>query len=196
MRSLVRFTMAFSLFCMPSIAFAHTGAEAIGSFFHGFVHPLSGLDHVIAMVLVGLYAVQVGGKATWLIPGTFVLLMALGALFGHLGLQVPFVETGIAVSVVALGLAVAFAIKLPTTLIASLAGLFALFHGYTHGAEMPGATASGTYALGFLVATVLLHGVGMVLGTSTKTTLAVVRGVQSTGALAACAGVAMLAGVI
>ncbi len=197
MRRLFGFTVVLgALLCLPSLAFAHTGVGTVNGFYAGFAHPISGLDHVIAMVLVGLYAFQVGGRAKWVVPATFVVLMAVGGLLGHLGVQVPFVEAGIAVSVLATGLAVTFAVGLPTVLIATVTGLFAVFHGYVHGTEMPDTVGGATYAFGFLVATALLHGVGAGFGASARTRSAVARGVRSIGALATCAGVAMLAGLI
>lgn len=193
----LKFTTVFgALSCVPSLVFAHTEIDSASGFFHGFVHPVLGFDHVIAMVLVGLYAFQVGGRAKWLVPATFVVLMSVGGLLGHMGVQVPFVEAGIAVSVLATGVAVAFAIGPPTALVAAVAGLFAVFHGYAHGAEMPDTVRGMTYALGFMVTTALLHGVGAVFGASARKTSAIGRGVRSVGALAACAGMAILSGLI
>ena len=114
------------------------------------MHPLGGLDHVLAMVAVGLYAALLGGRALWLVPGTFVAVMALGGALGMAGYALPYTEIGIALSVIVLGLAVALRISLPTLAAMALAGLFAIFHGHAHGAEMPQDLSGYEYAAGFL----------------------------------------------
>ena len=128
---------AAALIALSGAALAHTGAGATSGFAHGFVHPIGGLDHVLAMVAVGLYAALLGGRALWLVPATFVGAMALGGALGMAGLALPYGEIGIALSVIALGLAVALRISLPVLIATALAGLFAIFHGHAHGAEMP-----------------------------------------------------------
>jgi len=146
---------------LPTAAFAHAGHGEAAGFLHGFAHPLGGLDHVLAMLGVGLLAFVVGGRALWAVPAAFVGMMVLGFVLGTAGLGLPFVETGIALSVVAIGAAVAFGTGLPLAAAAGLVGAFALFHGHAHGAEMPAGAASGLYALGFAGATALLHGSGI-----------------------------------
>ena len=155
---------AAALLALSGAALAHTGAGAASSFAHGFVHPIGGLDHVLAMVAVGLYAALLGGRALWLVPATFVGVMAIGGALGHGGLALPYAEIGIALSVIVLGLAVALRISLPTLAAMALAGLFAIFHGHAHGAEMPQTISGHDYAAGFMLATALLHGVGIALG--------------------------------
>jgi urease accessory protein len=131
---------------------------------HGFTHPLGGLDHLAAMVAVGLWATQMGRRAIWVVPLTFVVVMVLGGFLGTTNLAIPFVEQGIAYSVLALGVLIAATIRVPITVSAAIVGLFAIFHGYAHGAEMP-ATASGiAYGLGFAMATALIHLNGIGLG--------------------------------
>jgi urease accessory protein len=178
---------------MPVAALAHTGHGDAGGFTHGFLHPLGGLDHVLAMVAVGLFAAHLGGRALWLVPATFVAVMALGGALGMAGIALPFVETGIALSVVVLGLAVALRIGVPVLAAMALVGFFAIFHGYAHGAEMPQDASGVAYAVGFLAATALLHGAGIATG------LLAARGMprlaQAAGGAMALAGVAILVGV-
>ena len=131
-----------ALVLTPSLALAHPGHGPATGLANGLAHPLTGMDHLCAMIAVGLWAAQRGGKALWAVPLTFVSMMTLGAIIGMGGHPLPFVEQGIAASVLILGILIAAAIRLPVAASAILVGLFALFHGYAHGAEMPG-TASG-----------------------------------------------------
>lgn len=183
---------------MPSIAFAHTGVGDTSGFMHGFGHPISGLDHILAMVMVGVFAYQLGGRAMWLVPTTFVLVMAFGGALGVLGVPVPFVEVGIALSVIVLGAIVALNVKAPIAGAMGIVGLFAIFHGHAHGAEMPEDAGGVAYAAGFMIATALLHALGIALGFAIGK--AGERGgrvvVQSVGGIAALAGVGLLTGVI
>ena len=148
-------------------AFAHFNPVEHGAFLAGFTHPLFGLDHIVVMVAVGLWAATIGGRAIWIVPGAFVGTMALGYVLAIGGIELPLVEPVILASVVALGLLIAAAIRMPVALGAMLVGAFALFHGFAHGTEVGAATAL-TYGIGFAVATAVLHaagiGVGMVLG--------------------------------
>ena len=136
----------------------------VHSFMGGFSHPLSGLDHILAMVAVGLWAAQLGGRALYLVPAAFVSVMTLGGALGMAGVPLPMVETGILVSMLVLGLLIAAAIRLPAMAGMAVVGLFALFHGYAHGTELPAAASGLTYAMGFIVATICLHAVGIGLG--------------------------------
>jgi urease accessory protein len=183
------------LFSLTGAALAHTGAGGTSGFTHGFMHPLGGLDHVLAMVAVGLYAALLGGRALGLVPATFVGAMAAGGALGMAGLALPYGEVGIALSVIALGLAVALRISLPVLLATGLAGLFAIFHGHAHGAEMPDASGL-TYAAGFMLATALLHGVGIALGLAAGrlSERGGWRAAQAAGGAMAFAGVAILLG--
>jgi urease accessory protein len=158
---------ALALLCAgagASGAAAHTfGAQGAG-FAQGFAHPFGGLDHLLAMVAVGLWAAQRGGRALWAVPAAFVAMMALGGVAGAAGLTLPLVELGIALSLVALGLAITFSIRMPVALSALSVGLFALFHGHAHGTELPETASALSYVLGFVAATAALHGVGIGAG--------------------------------
>lgn len=154
---------------LPTLAYAHPG-EA-GGLAHGMAHPFSGLDHLCAMIAVGLWAAQMGGRAAWLVPLSFVAVMALGGLLGMAAIALPFVETGIVMSLLVLGLLIAAAARLPLALSAIIVGVFALFHGYAHGAEMsPGASAFA-YAFGFMSASILLHLSGLAFGMAIRAQL-------------------------
>lgn len=186
--------IAAALLALTGAAAAHTGHGATSGFTHGFTHPVGGLDHVLAMVAVGLYAALLGGRALWLVPASFVGVMAIGGALGMAGINVPFAEVGIALSVIVLGLAVAFRIGLPTLGAMALVGFFAIFHGHAHGAEMPHDASGYTYAAGFMLATALLHGAGVALGLlfGKMGQLAGHRVVQAGGGAMALAGVAIL----
>jgi urease accessory protein len=182
----------------PSLAFAHTGIGQTVGFAHGFTHPVSGLDHVLAMILVGVLALQLGGRALWLVPTTFVSVMAIGGALGMMGISVPFVEAGIAFSVIVLGTVVALGIRAPLAIAAGVVGLFAIFHGHAHGSEMPAAAAGIAYAAGFMLATSVLHiagiAIGYLIGKISEQQGAIVM--RSAGAIAAVAGIGLLTGLI
>jgi urease accessory protein len=143
---------------------AHTGHGSISGFGAGFSHPIGGADHILAMIAVGLWAAQMGGRALWAVPLSFVLMMVAGAAMGVQGVQVPFIEEGILASVLVLGALIGFGVKLPVMFSAALVGLFAIFHGTAHGAEMPLNTGGVEYAAGFVLATVMLHIGGIAAG--------------------------------
>jgi urease accessory protein len=155
------------LIALPGTALAHTGHGAVSGFGAGLLHPFTGLDHILAMVAVGLLGVQIGGRAIWALPLAFMGVMLSCATAAQAGvLPLPAVEFGILISVLVLGGLVAFGRPLPQVLALGLVGLFAMFHGHAHGAEAP-ATASGLlYGLGFLSATGLLHASGFGLGSA------------------------------
>jgi urease accessory protein len=143
------------------VAEAHTfGAQGAG-LAAGLTHPFIGLDHLLAMIAVGIWAGQLGGRAVWIVPLTFVSVMAVAAGLGSLDFSVPMVEPAVACSVLILGLLIAGSIRLPTIAGAGLVGLFAVFHGYAHGMELPQAASPMLYGLGFILATTLLHGLGI-----------------------------------
>lgn len=156
---------AILLAATPASAWAHTGVGATQGLVNGFAHPLLGWDHLLAMLAVGIYAAQRGGKAVWLLPVTFVAVMAIGGVLGITGVLVPGVETGIVTSVLVLGALIAFAIRFPVSAGMALVALFAIFHGHAHGNEMPHAASAIGYALGFCTATALLHIAGIALPT-------------------------------
>jgi urease accessory protein len=145
---------------LPSLALAHVGIGDNVGFAHGVGHPLRGVDHVLSMVAVGLWAAQCGGRARWVIPAAFVLVMAFGGAVGTMGILVPFVEQGIVLSVLVLGVLAAVAIRLPLLASALIVGLFAVFHGHAHGVEMPPNASGLAYGAGFVLATAFLHALG------------------------------------
>ena len=153
-----------ALLLLPSFAYAHVGVGGASGFMHGLTHPTGGLDHVCAMLAVGLWAAQMGGRSVWAVPLTFVGVMALGGALPMLGISLPFVEPGIVLSVLLLGVLIAAAVRLPLLLSSSMVGLFALWHGHAHGAEMPELASGIGYALGFVLATALLHAIGIAFG--------------------------------
>ena len=147
-----------AFFLLPTLAQAHPGIPGhTHGFASGLVHPLTGIDHMCAMVAVGLWAAQRGGRALWIVPSVFVSVMVLGGVLGMAAISIPFVEPGIVASVLVLGVLVAAGVRLPLPLSALLVGVFALFHGYAHGAEMPGSASGLAYGLGFVAATAGLH---------------------------------------
>ena len=150
------------------LAQAHEGAGLAGGFMSGFAHPLLGWDHVVAMLAVGLWGAFLGAPALWLLPVVFPVVMAAGGALGVLGVPLPAVEVGIAVSAIALGGVVAGALRPPLWVAALLVALFAVFHGHAHGTELPQAASPLAYSLGFVVATGLLHLTGIALGLLTR----------------------------
>ncbi|WP_313530473.1 HupE/UreJ family protein, partial [Shinella sp.] len=148
-----------------SPAFAHLDPAAHGSFGAGFSHPLTGADHLLAMVAVGLWASLIGGRALWAVPAAFVAAMSIGFLAALAGFGLPFVEPAIAASVVVIGLLALVALQVPTAVGMAVVGFFALFHGYAHGLELGGASGLA-FMGGFVAATALLHGAGVALGLS------------------------------
>lgn len=181
------------LFALSTPAHAHLLPSEHGSFAAGFSHPLFGLDHILAMVAVGVWALGAGGRAVWIVPGAFVAMMGVGFVFALAGGALPFVEPMILASVVAIGLLIAFAVRLPVAASAMVVGAFAVFHGYAHGTEI-GAAGALTYGTGFVAATVLLHGAGIGIGAGLVRLQ--IRGdmiVRVLGAGTATAGLALLA---
>ena len=157
--------LSLALTSLPTAAFAHTGVGAANGFAHGFMHPIGGLDHVLAMVAVGLLAARLGGRALWLVPFSFVTMMILGGVAGASGFCLPFVELGITGSILVLGFVIALGRQLPAAFAAALVGFFGIFHGHAHGTEMPVDAQGLLYGAGFVVATMLLHAAGLALGT-------------------------------
>lgn len=190
--------LALSLIALPSAAFAHTGHGDTAGLLHGFMHPIGGLDHVLAMVAVGVFAFVLGGRALVLVPLAFVGMMAVGFVLGANGVNVPFVELGIGLSAVVIGAVAAAGRSMPVAAAMALVGAFAMFHGHAHGAEMPAGASGIEFALGFVAATALLHlaGIGAAMGVSKLVgrhgrTLA-----QIAGGAFALGGVGVLAGWI
>jgi urease accessory protein len=152
------------LLLWPIAASAHILGDQAGGFISGFEHPISGLDHIVAMVSVGLWGAQLGAPAIWLLPVTFPMVMAFGGMLGLMGVPLPGTEIGIALSAIGLGGAVATEARPPLWAAALLVGFFAIFHGHAHGTELPPDESGVLYSIGFVVATGLLHLTGIAIG--------------------------------
>jgi urease accessory protein len=156
---------AFLLSAIPRIVYAHDGTNlALGGFLSGLVHPVLGYDHLLAMLSVGILSAQIGGRAIWTVPATFVSVMGVGGLLGLIDIGLTATELGIAVSLVILGSVIAAERRLSILVAMSGVGFFAIFHGYAHGAEVPETAEPFLYALGFLLGTALIHITGLVIG--------------------------------
>lgn len=156
--------VAMAAACTAQGAFAHTTAGTAIGFVSGLRHPISGLDHVLAMVAVGIWGAQLGRPAIWTLPVAFPLVMSIGGVLGVRGVPLPGVEIGVAASALALGVMIALAARPPLWAAAALVGLFAIFHGHAHGAELPHAAQPLAYGLGFVLATGMLHVTGISIG--------------------------------
>jgi len=167
--------------------FAHPLLGTQSGFSNGFFHPLSGLDHILAMLAVGIWAAQMGGKAKWIIPITFVGIMSVGGMLGMNNISLPFAEIGILVSVIVLGVLILAGIRLPMLVSSILVGVFALCHGHTHGTELPSAASGVMYAAGFALTTIVLHLSGIGFGTAVNK-IANEKIVKFSGALIALMG--------
>jgi len=152
-----------SMLC-ASAAFAHVIQENVGGLGSGFAHPMTGPDHFLAMFAVGLWGAQMGGRQIWTLPVTFPLIMVIGGVLGILGAPLPHVELGVALSVIVLGAAIAFTWRPAQWIAMLLVSVFAIFHGYAHGAELPNATDPADFAIGFVLATGLIHILGIGVG--------------------------------
>jgi urease accessory protein len=198
MRRAIPTMVAAAFVLAPTVAWAHAGHGDAGGLTHGFTHPITGIDHVLAMVAVGVLAAQFSGPALWLLPLSFVGVMTVGSALGMAGTQLPFAEFGVALSVIVLGLAVALPFRLRMLAGIALVGLFALFHGHAHGAEMPAAASALYYTAGFIGATALLHAAGIGLGLlfGAETGRPGHHAVQAGGGAMALFGAAILIGVL
>jgi urease accessory protein len=184
-----RIILSASLVMVSAPALAHTGGSHASGFAAGFSHPLGGADHMLAMVAVGVLASRLGGRALWAVPASFVVMMLIGGALGFSGIEMPAVEIGIAASIVVLGAAVALARSWTVRTSATLVGAFAVFHGYAHGTEMPGAASAAAYSVGFATATALVHGMGILVGNAFVGKPQMVR---FAGAATALAGFALI----
>ncbi len=174
--------------------YAHTDVASLqGGFISGFMHPILGLDHVVAMVAVGLWGAFLGKPAIWVLPIVFPLVMAFGGALGVAGVEIPYIETGIALSGIVIGLAVLFMIRPPIWIAAIIVGTFAIFHGHAHGTELPNSANPLIFSIGFVTGTGLLHLAGIAMGELTRWTwgTAVVR---ASGAVIALIGLGFLLG--
>lgn len=183
------------IFLSADPAAAHVEGGLAGGFASGFAHPLHGPDHVAAMVAVGLWGAFLGAPAIYLLPIVFPLVMALGGILGIVGVPLPGVEIGIAISAVVLGMMVALAVKPHLAIAAILVGAFAIFHGYAHGAELPDGRSAAAYSAGFVIATGLLHLAGIAIGLLTRWP-AGVTAVRFAGSAIAIAGLVFLGRLI
>lgn len=186
--------LALPVAVLAGQAMAHPGHGGQSGFASGFMHPILGWDHVVAMLAVGLWAAFLGGRALSVLPLVFPLVMALGGALGMTGAALPAVEAGIAASGVVLGLLVAFAVRAPLAASAALVGVFAVFHGHAHGTELPEAYSPLGYGVGFLIGTALLHGVGIALGLAARSDLGRIA-MRGAGGLIALTGAAFLFGM-
>ena len=195
MRQLMSRWVALVFLVLAGAAEAHEGGGIAGGFVSGLMHPVLGWDHVVAMVAVGLWGAFLGSPAIWILPVVFPLVMAFGGALGVMGIPVPSVETGIAVSAIVLGAMVALAARPPIMVAAVIVGVFAIFHGHAHGTELPDAASPLAYSLGFVIATGLLHLGGIAFGLLVRWPAGQVA-VRAGGALIALAGVGFLTGVV
>lgn len=192
---MIRATFAFltAFVFLASPVLAHTGVGSVSGVSAGFGHPIAGVDHVLAMIAVGLLAARLGGWSLWFVPAAFVAMMAVGGVLGVAGATVPFVEQGIIGSVIILGAVLAVGRWMPVAVAVSMVGTLAVFHGYAHGAEMPVNAGGLSYGIGFVAATALLHIVGLGLGVGVRKvgpSLAPLV-VRASGGAIAAAGVAL-----
>ena len=157
--------MAMLFWLWPGTAMAHVHSGEAGGFLSGVQHPISGLDHVLAMVAVGLWGAQLGSPAVWLLPVAFPMMMAFGGMLGLIGIPLPGVEIGIAASGVVLGAMVLGEVKAPLAVSIIMVGVFAIFHGHAHGTELSEGQNAMLYSLGFVISTGLLHAAGIGIGT-------------------------------
>jgi urease accessory protein len=175
----------------PLAAFAHAEQGHGGGFVAGFLHPITGPDHVVAMVAVGLWGAVLGPPAIWVLPVAFPLVMAFGGLLGLLGVPIPGVEIGIAASGLVLGQMVLFEVRAPLWLAALIVAAFAVFHGHAHGSELPAGSNALLYSLAFVLATGLLHLMGILVGEARRWPGGR-RFVQAAGGVVALAGLFFL----
>lgn len=185
--STLKMGLAALIAAIPALALAHPGHEHTTSFMTGFMHPMGGLDHLLAMLAIGLWAASLGGRALWAVPAAFVGTMLIGGGLSVAGIQVPFIEQGIVLSVVLMGVLLVGAARFPVAVCAGIAALFAVFHGAAHGLEMPLNANGAEYALGFAAATALLHVVGIGFGSAIARFQAPIV-TRVTGSLIAIAG--------
>jgi urease accessory protein len=156
--------LAVTILLFARVVEAHVQKGEAAGFLSGVRHPISGLDHVLAMIAVGLWGAQLGAPAIWLLPVAFPVVMAFGGMMGLMGIPLPGAEIGIAASAILLGAAVMFESRPRLFIAASLVGFFAIFHGHAHGTELPPGQSGFLYSIGFVIATGCLHGIGITIG--------------------------------
>lgn len=163
-RSVALRVVAFALLLWPATAMAHVEAGQAGGMLSGLSHPVSGFDHVLAMVAVGLWGAQLGLAAVWVLPVAFPMMMAMGGALGLMGIPLPGVEIGIAVSAIILGALILGEVKMPLSAAIAIVAFFAVFHGHAHGTELAPGQNAMLYSIGFVVSTGCLHGIGIAIG--------------------------------
>lgn len=178
---------------LPELALAHTGEGVAGGLLSGFLHPIAGPDHVTAMVAVGILGAFLGRPAIWVLPVVFPLVMAFGGILGLIGVAIPYIEVGIALSSVVLGLMILFALKPPLWIAAIIVAAFAIFHGHAHGTELPNAANALAYSIGFVISTGLLHLAGIGIGELIRWPAGQIIA-RAIGGLIALAGIGFLTG--
>ena len=176
-------------------AIAHTGEGVAGGLISGFLHPIAGMDHVTAMVAVGILGAFLGKPAIWVLPVVFPLVMAFGGVLGLIGIPIPFIEVGIAASSIVLGLMIVFSAKPPLWIAAVIVAAFAIFHGYAHGTELPTAANALAYSVGFVVSTGLLHLAGIGIGELIRWPVGRIVA-RAVGGIIALAGIVFLTGAV
>ena len=177
-------------------AFAHVTDEGLkGGFLSGYVHPLLGWDHVAAMVAVGIWGAFLGRRAIWVLPIVFPFIMVIGGILGMLGVPVPFIVPGIALSSIIIGLAIAFKWQAPLSIASIIVGLFAIYHGYAHGQNLPAASNPIAFAFGFVLGSGTLHLIGILFSLLDRYRWGV-RSLQLAGVIIALVGLAVLTGMI
>ena len=198
MRSHLSFKLTICLFALmiSSPAFAHISEEGLkGGFISGYIHPLLGWDHVAAMVAVGIWGAFLGRRAIWILPIVFPFVMIIGGILGMLGVPVPFIVPGIALSSIIIGLAIAFKWQAPLSLASIIVGLFAIYHGYAHGQNLPVASNPIAFAFGFVLGSGTLHLIGILFSLLDRYRWGV-RSLQLAGVIIALVGLAVLTGMI
>jgi len=189
--------IALAISFVPSTVYAHEGGNMpLGGFLSGLVHPVLGYDHLLAMLSVGILSAQIGGRAIWTVPATFVSVMALGGVLGLIDIGISITEIGIALSLVILGSIIASERRLPMVLAMIGVGFFAIFHGYAHGTEMPQTAEPVTYAFGFLTGTALIHIAGVLVGDISKKYRRGPQVLQVGGGIIAIVGLLFVFGIV
>ncbi len=180
--------------CLATSAYAHTGEESANGFLAGVLHPLTGFDHLLAMVAVGIWGATLGRPLIWVLPVAFPMLMVVGGILGITGVPLPYIESGIATSVIVLGLAIAAAWRAPVPVAVAIVAAFGVFHGYAHGAELPQSASPAAYVAGFVLCTGALHLAGIALG-ALQSFPKGPQALRASGGLIALAGVWIFAGM-
>ena len=189
--------IALAISFVPSTVYAHEGGNMpLGGFLSGLVHPVLGYDHLLAMLSVGILSAQIGGRAIWTVPATFVGVMAFGGVLGIIDIGISITEIGIAFSLVILGSIIASERRLPIVLAMIGVGFFAIFHGYAHGTEMPQTAEPVTYAFGFLTGTALIHIAGVLVGDISKKYRRGPQVLQVGGGIIAIVGLLFVFGIV